>query len=160
MVVGIIGILAAIGIPAYQSYQDDAKRSVVESFLLTAGRTVDINRSLAKKTYKSDLDAKVQSKGASVGAWDTNPNPISEVSGTGNEWCIQIATSAGPDGCLTSAGQKSFKGNLDCTDYETIDNGGTKECVVSGCTAGGAVGAECSGTVTNTGECSSATACG
>ena len=167
VVVAIIGILAAVAIPAYQTYQEDAKRNVVESALQTGLRTININQSIGKPTDTDDLDEKVRSKGASVGTWSADPSEISRDASA--DWCISVVPAdLGADytGCLTKNGETSFAGKVNCKDYKTINVGTTSapdlQCELAGCnTAGDDANDPCGEQeVTLNGTCTSPTACG
>ena len=65
--VAIIGVLAAVAIPAYNTYQDRAKQGVSESVLHNAARTVDVQRSLNETTTSTILGT-IKSKGTNLDA--------------------------------------------------------------------------------------------
>ena len=66
IVIAIIGVLAAVAIPAYQSYQAEAKLGVSESLIRTADRTIQLNRSLGKTQTANGVRNTVLSKGEPV----------------------------------------------------------------------------------------------
>ncbi|MGI9549079.1 MAG: type IV pilin protein [Bdellovibrionales bacterium] len=117
MVVGIIGILAAVAIPAYDKYQTNAKEGVVESVLLSAQRQVDVRRSLNKETTTADFGS-IQSKGAALGdsaftMWGTPASGTAGVGtiGTSGAWCIAFVkenVGTGGESCIDSAGAINY----------------------------------------------------
>ena len=64
--IGIIGILAAVAIPAYQSYTNQAKQGVTESALNTALRIVNLRQSQGKDTVATEINTLVKSKSTLV----------------------------------------------------------------------------------------------
>ena len=112
VVVAIIGILAAIAIPAYQGYQDDARKGVSESVLQTASRTVNLNQSLNKVTDATDLQAKVKTgKGTAITTFIAldNSSSSTNISASATTWCVgvNIPTTDGGTGeasCINQAG--------------------------------------------------------
>ncbi len=91
IVIAIIGILAAIAIPAYNGFQQDAREGVMESTLALAARTVRVNQSSGDDTTDGSLDNQVTSKvdfdfkisGATSG----------NITSSEQDWCIEITTS-------------------------------------------------------------------
>ena len=61
--IGIIGILAAVAIPAYQSYTTQAKEGVSASALEIAVRNVHLKQSQGASITEMELKAVVKSKG-------------------------------------------------------------------------------------------------
>ena len=119
VVVAIIGILAAIAIPAYQGYQDDARKGVSESVLQTASRTVNLNKSLNKVTDGTDLAGKVKTgKGNSVTFTandDTSGSGNAGIAADATVWCIgvNIPTADGGTGkaaCINQGGTITHQG--------------------------------------------------
>ena len=92
MVVGIIGILAAVAIPAYNSYQNNAKAGVVSSILELVARTVKIEESLGNSPSETLVWNKIESK--------DKDNFTEAFTYTGSkDWCFKItATSGNYDG--------------------------------------------------------------
>ena len=112
--------MAAFAIPAYRSYQEDAKKGVSESVLQVAARTIQLNQSLDKDTTTADLSSKVQSKGAVidkkvwfVGCADANGrtctvlNLIKEAT----TWCAQVTAPHGSnkEACIQQDGTITHK---------------------------------------------------
>ena len=112
VVVAIIGILAAIAIPAYQGYQDDARKGVSESVLQTASRTVNLNKSLNKVTNKADLLSKVKTgKGKEITTFvvDDDDGTADSLAATATTWCVSVTISTadggtGESACITHEG--------------------------------------------------------
>ena len=164
-------MLAAVAIPAYNSYKENAKRGVTESALWIASRTIDINRSLDVTTIGTSLNNKVKSKGVNFGTWITSPSPVAKDQ---SAWCASVvAASDNFDGCITSTGVVAIEaaaGEIDCAQYKTInvgtvDNTPTLQCQIAGCNEGSDEGAVCKGDPDGTnptainGICTSAEAC-
>ena len=101
MVVGIIGVLAAIAIPAYQNYTKKAKIGVAESMLQTMKRSIQIQKSVGEIPSAANLWASVVSDDK-----DNFGNTYTFKSGT-DIWCIGVVAKAGNDysdiGFLTGA---------------------------------------------------------
>ena len=157
-------MLAAVAIPAYQGYTENAKRGVTESALWIASRTIDINRSLDVTTTGASLNNKVKSKGVNFGTWITFPSPVAKDQ---SAWCASVEASDNFDGCITNEGVVAIKaasGEIDCSQYKTI-SGSPLACQIAGCDAGIALGNACTGDSDGTnkraigGICTSAEAC-
>ena len=73
VVAGINGILAAVAIPAYINYTDDAKHCVNESALTTAVRMVQSSESTDEDTGEGNFHG-IKTKGAALGTgyWVVN----------------------------------------------------------------------------------------
>ena len=161
-------MLAAVAIPAYNSYKENAKRGVTESALWIASRTIDINRSLGVPTIGTSLNNKVKSKGVNFGTWITSPSPVAKDQ---SAWCAQVdGGDDKKDGCITSSGVVAVQadaGEIECSQYTTIDiNAGEGEELkcqleVEGCEPAEALNNSCTGTNEDavTGTCDSATQC-
>ncbi len=111
IVIAIIGILAAIAIPAYQGFQKDARDGVVESALVLAARTVRTNQGIGKGTNDADLEAKVSTEipGFAVNIAGATAGNITS---SENTWCIEV-WSDGTNGYGTNANKF-----LGCVDNE------------------------------------------
>ena len=86
IVIGIIGILAAFAIPAYQGYQQDAKKDVVKSMVQLMARTHRINEAIGKVSTAQLLLDKVTSKAKD----NFTPKFGSDGVGTANVWCVGL----------------------------------------------------------------------
>ena len=114
MVVGIIGILAAVAIPAYQNYQKNARIGVVESILRTAQRTWKVEESLGRTISSlsgSHLWAKVESRDKS----SFDDSVAAGFSKGTNKWCLKIEGKSASDydkfgGCVDQAGSLLLAG--------------------------------------------------
>ena len=136
---GIIGILAAIAVPAYNNYKDDAKWGVTDSIIQTLNRTIQINQSLGKNSTKSNTINTVKTKGENLHTNELELQPATILEDTTTQYCIQI--NKDPDehnlvaGCggqtVDVAGETCTQAEVDdsteedCTSLEDIKTPGT-----------------------------------
>ncbi|MGI9548457.1 MAG: hypothetical protein ACR2M7_00535 [Bdellovibrionales bacterium] len=145
MVVGIIGILAAVAIPAYQNYQANARTGVVESILRTAQRTWKVEESLGRTISSltgSHLWSKVESR--DKGSFDDTASDF--FSKGVNAWCLKISGKStteyeGFGGCVNNAGGLLLAGENKCSTASA-----TFECAYSGGTGAWGVKSGCPNT--------------
>ena len=92
VVIGIIGVLAAVGVPAYQKYQTGAKTGVVKSNLTTAYSSALTLTALGSTPTSSTINKYLT--GFTVKTYTAG------AAGTG-VWCIGIeAVADSPAGCI------------------------------------------------------------
>lgn len=110
VVVSIMGILSAIAIPSYLSYQDDAREGVIKSMLHMIDRIVDMELMLGKKLNQMSADlfkSKINSE--AKGQVDiSDPQIVSK------NWCVSIegkSTSEykGMKGCVSGTSESKNK---------------------------------------------------
>ncbi|MGI9549080.1 MAG: type IV pilin protein [Bdellovibrionales bacterium] len=162
MVVGIIGILAAVAIPAYNNYTNRASRGVTESALLAASRQVNLNKSTGDPTTKTDLDADITSKGKALNFVVADGNADSIAPGAA-AWCIAVDIDDAGDkyqtACINKAGDITFKTptGVACSSY--VNN--KSSCDANFCTFTPHATIPGDGTcVSSTGVCADAGTCG
>ena len=105
MVVGIIGILAAVAIPAYQSYTNKAREGVTESALRSAARMVRMNQSSLTKTEVTELN-KIESKGNPL-TFNIFGSAVAEIEAADANWCISVQVTNGhlKASCIDQSGE-------------------------------------------------------
>ena len=119
VVVAIIGILAAVAIPAYNNYQNNAREGVIESALQHAARTVALQQSLGKSTDDSKLAELVTSSGGTLTfTIGSSVASQTDIKSSDAAWCIEVALPTTTDygnnrGCIDSTGTVSVKANND-----------------------------------------------
>ena len=108
MVVGIIGILAAVAIPAYQTYTNNAKRGVTESALRSAARMVRMNQSSLSLTEEDDLE-EIESKGKAID-FKIHGAAATKIEAGDDDWCISVVVTDGWDyvSCINQAGEIQY----------------------------------------------------
>ena len=143
MVVGIIGILAAVAIPAYNNYTNRASRGVTESALLAASRQVNLNKSTGDSTKVGDLNKNITSKGKKL---DFTVEGDSGGNGTilANDasWCLGVDIDGADEakyqaGCINQAGQPTFETPASVSCSLSSDNAASDRenaCQDDGCT--------------------------
>ena len=143
--IGIIGVLSAVAIPAYQGYQTTAKRGVVESLLRTAARATHSELSISGNLPDTD---KIWEKVESSDKEDFE-DPTSN--GTSATWCFNIEGKGdynGLGGCVNEKYGVSLSGNnTPCSGAsQTKDSGGnfTQECP-DDCTSAPTIGNNATG---------------
>ena len=93
VVVAIIGILAAVAIPAYNTYQNNARQGVLESALQHASRSVALQQSLGKDTDNALLKTLVTSKiPLTFSASPPSGGTTNKIAATDTTWCIEVST--------------------------------------------------------------------
>ena len=133
MVVGIIGILAAVAIPAYNNYTNRAARGVTESALLAASRQVNLNKSTGDKTLVGSLNDDITSKGRSLAFSIHDGTTDGEIIANAPSWCIAVDLdgSSGTKyqaGCINQGGAIKYQtpANADCNAVDTSISNKTK----------------------------------
>ena len=133
---GIIGILAGIGIPLYQAQSTKATNAVIKSNLRSVGGIIDTTKALQQTLYLTDLagNLKVKGKILTIQCFSGNNGGATMVAGStgiahnATAWCIRIADDTGCnlgvntstpldttlDGCTDHLG-KYFKGACVCS---------------------------------------------
>ena len=111
IVVAIIGVLAAIGIPAYDRYIVRSNRSIAKQFLLT----------VANKQEQYMLDARQYAVTIGAGAGGLNLTPPSEVS---TRYTFALAACAAP--CSTYTVTATAIGPQETDGDLSLDNLGQK----------------------------------
>ena len=134
MVVGIIGILAAVAIPAYNNYTNRAARGVTESALLAASRQVNLNKSTSDETLETTLNADITSKGQAL-SFTVAGAAANKITANDDEWCIAVdidkAGTKYQAGCIDESGTITYEtpSGVTCSGFTAAT-----ACTDAGCT--------------------------
>ena len=149
MVVGIIGVLAAVAIPAYQKYQRNAEINVVKSTLSQIAKAFPIclTSSAFDKCNTSDIEGTLSSQADAS---------ISADRSTAGKVCYDVNTNTALTGCIDFEDDgKGKAGNIkvgypvgtSCNKI-TYDSTVSTSCTGYGCTNPSATGDPCDGGTT------------
>ena len=126
VVIGIIGVLAGVGINLFKKQGESAKDRVTETNLQSIFKSVQTNIALGSETVDSDLDETLKIKGKlSTDCWNVGSiqGSGSVTSGTigaeATAWCVGFVTTAcnkTTTGSLTEADVKGLR--TGCIDYQ------------------------------------------
>ena len=136
MVVGIIGVLAAVAIPAYQRYQRNAEIGVVQSTINQIRKSFQICMSVSDLTScrKSNVDGTIE-LGSEITLSPSDPS--------GTKTCWKLEKGSEFTGCVAFDGRSyvnkeiGYPSDTTCSDIDpTCDGSGNVTCA-GGCTASG-----------------------
>ncbi len=126
IVIAIIGILAAIAIPAYNGFQAQAREGVIDSTLALAARTIRVQQSGGKQTAETDIDDLVTSDLDFT--YEAVGDALGTIGAADTEWCIELV--AGTNAIAAGYGAAAS------TVVGCVDDTGTVHKALAGTTSG------------------------